>query len=94
MLALYQVMICVGLFMAYGIDYGTEFIDGSASWRVPVGFQVSQNVTPHLRQQKKQDPTGSHLTSSPLLAAPFRRRHLHRYLVSPRITPSSPQSRP
>lgn len=33
-------MITIGLFLAYGIDLGTYQYAGSASWRIPVGFQL------------------------------------------------------
>ena len=34
----YQLFITIGILLAYLINFGTETIDGSASWRIPVGI--------------------------------------------------------
>ncbi|THG99284.1 hypothetical protein EW026_g3023 [Hermanssonia centrifuga] len=40
LLVLYQLQIIIGIFLSYLIDLGTHTIDGSASWRIPVGLQM------------------------------------------------------
>ncbi|KAI8980586.1 general substrate transporter [Trametes punicea] len=40
LLVLYQLQIIIGIFISYIIDLGTHHIDGSASWRIPVGLQM------------------------------------------------------
>ncbi|EKM61706.1 uncharacterized protein PHACADRAFT_248481 [Phanerochaete carnosa HHB-10118-sp] len=40
LLVLYQLQIIIGIFISYMIDLGTHHIDGSASWRIPVGLQM------------------------------------------------------
>ncbi|KAL0570653.1 hypothetical protein V5O48_011301 [Marasmius crinis-equi] len=40
LLVLYQLQIIVGIFISYIIDLGTHTINGSASWRIPVGLQL------------------------------------------------------
>lgn len=34
----YQLFITIGILIAYLINFGTETLDGSASWRIPVGI--------------------------------------------------------
>ncbi|KAF9011200.1 general substrate transporter [Cyathus striatus] len=41
LLVLYQLQIIVGIFLSYIIDLATHRINGSASWRVPVGLQLA-----------------------------------------------------
>ncbi|KAI0370093.1 general substrate transporter [Pilatotrama ljubarskyi] len=40
LLVLYQLQIIIGIFISYIIDLGTHHINGSASWRIPVGLQM------------------------------------------------------
>lgn len=40
LLVLYQLQIIIGIFVSYMIDLGTHHIEGSASWRIPVGLQM------------------------------------------------------
>ncbi|GJF00199.1 MFS sugar transporter [Phanerochaete sordida] len=40
LLVLYQLQIIIGIFVSYMIDLGSHHIDGSASWRIPVGLQM------------------------------------------------------
>lgn len=40
LLVLYQLQIIIGIFLSYIIDLGTHTINGSASWRIPVGLQM------------------------------------------------------
>ncbi|EMD31107.1 hypothetical protein CERSUDRAFT_120076 [Gelatoporia subvermispora B] len=40
LLVLYQLQIIIGIFLSYIIDLGTHTINGSASWRIPVGLQI------------------------------------------------------
>jgi len=40
MLVLYQLQIISGVFLSYIIEVGTHSINGSASWRIPVGLQL------------------------------------------------------
>ncbi|TFK86335.1 general substrate transporter [Polyporus arcularius HHB13444] len=40
LLVLYQLQIIVGIFLSYMIEIGTHHLDGSASWRIPVGLQL------------------------------------------------------
>ncbi|GAA6033134.1 hypothetical protein JCM8097_002960 [Rhodosporidiobolus ruineniae] len=44
MLALYTVMNVVGLFLSYMVSLGSEHLEGSASWRIPVGLQIPLGV--------------------------------------------------
>ncbi|CAA7265874.1 unnamed protein product [Cyclocybe aegerita] len=39
-LVLYQLQIIIGLFLSYVLDLATHKIGNSASWRIPVGFQL------------------------------------------------------
>ncbi|CDO77278.1 hypothetical protein BN946_scf184753.g28 [Trametes cinnabarina] len=40
LLVLYQLQIIIGIFLSYIIEIGTHHIEGSASWRIPVGLQM------------------------------------------------------
>ncbi|KAI0803285.1 general substrate transporter [Irpex lacteus] len=40
LLVLYQLQIIFGIFLSYLIDLGTHTLEGSASWRIPVGLQM------------------------------------------------------
>lgn len=40
LLVMYQLQIIIGIFVSYLIDLGTHMINGSASWRIPVGLQM------------------------------------------------------
>jgi MFS transporter, SP family, sugar:H+ symporter len=37
---MYQLQIIIGIFVSYVIEIGSHTINGSASWRVPVGLQM------------------------------------------------------
>ncbi|EKM84259.1 hypothetical protein AGABI1DRAFT_52117 [Agaricus bisporus var. burnettii JB137-S8] len=41
LLVLYQLEIIMGIFLSYILDLATHTIDGSASWRVPIGLQLA-----------------------------------------------------
>jgi len=40
LLVMYQLQIIVGIFVSYILDLGMHVVEGSASWRVPVGLQM------------------------------------------------------
>lgn len=40
LVAMYQMMVTLGIWLAYMIDYGTESINNSASWRIPIGIDI------------------------------------------------------
>jgi len=40
LLTAYELQIITGIFVSYLVDLGTHNIEGSASWRIPVGLQM------------------------------------------------------
>ncbi|RFU25791.1 hypothetical protein B7463_g10559, partial [Scytalidium lignicola] len=43
-----QCFINFGILIAFWIQYGTSFIDGSAAWRLPMGLQMIATITLHI----------------------------------------------
>ncbi|KAI9342386.1 general substrate transporter [Pilaira anomala] len=44
LIALQQLMITIGIMVAFWIDAGTQHIDGAGSWRIPLGIQMAPGV--------------------------------------------------